>query len=73
MGSIESVLASIRFQDNPMDFFDIETNLSAEGIPSIIHLQNKVMRIELTTEEFLEFAQAILYAGERLRQLKRLA
>ena len=72
MGNVNEVLAKVKFHDNPLDFLEIESNFSPEGSPDMIHIHSKLGRMEMTTDEFLELAHAVLRAGEQFRKLKGL-
>lgn len=66
MGKIIEFLGKVEFKDNPCEYMDIEFN---EG--KSVHLQSNCWRIELTDQEFREFAKSVGYAAEKLMKIKK--
>ncbi len=70
MGIVTQILGQAKFADNPVGGLDIEANLSIDGESEIVHLQTPVWRIDMSLEEFAEFAETVLVAGVKLRHAK---
>ena len=66
MGQISNILGRVDFQDNPCDYMDMELNTN-----ETVHLQSNCWRIELSTQEFREFADAVCNACEKLKSIKK--
>ena len=66
MGQISNVLGRVDFQDNPCEYVDIELNTDRS-----IHLQGNCWRIELTEQEFREFADTLRDASQKLKMIKK--
>jgi hypothetical protein len=66
MGQISNVLGRVDFQDNPCDYMDMELNTNRT-----VHLQSNCWRIELTEQEFREFADTVCDACEKLKNIKK--
>jgi len=66
MGQISNVLGRVDFQDNPCDYMDMELNTNRT-----VHLQSNCWRIELTEQEFREFADTVCNARDKLKDIKK--
>lgn len=69
MGRTLKVLDSAVLQDNLCNYIDIE--LVKVGNGQIVHLQNDCWRIELSKQEFMNFADSVCLAAEKLKTLKK--
>ena len=56
----------MEFQDNPCGYMDMELNTNRS-----VHLQSNCWRIELTEQEFKEFAGSVYQAAQKLRTIKK--
>ena len=66
MGKIIELLGKVEFKDNPCEYMDMEVNAGKS-----IHLQSNCWRIELTEQEFREFAESVCSAAEKLKIIKK--
>ena len=73
MGVIQKILASAQTDEMRGGVVNFELNEGGPAEPNgVVHIQNNAWRIEMPTEDFLEFAVCCVEAGQRLRQLKGL-
>jgi hypothetical protein len=68
MGCVRKVLSSAELKDYPASRLEMELNEG--GARDIVHLQTSLWRIELTNEEFRQFAESVVAAGQKLREVK---
>lgn len=66
MGRISKILGRVDFMDNPCEYVDIELNTNRS-----VHLQSNCWRIELTEQEFREFAESVCNASRKLKIIKK--
>jgi hypothetical protein len=67
MGVIQKVLSKVEVGKDRGGVVEFEFNKGGR-----IHIQNKVWRIEMNKEEFIDFASHCVKAGEKLKKLKKL-
>jgi len=65
MGVVQKKLSKAEIGKDRGSFVDFEMNENG-----IVHIQNKTWRIEMETQEFVEFATACVKAGNKLKELK---
>ena len=67
MGEIISKLGRTEFKDNTCGYLDMEINIG-----NVVHLQTNSWRIELTLNEFVNFAQSVVTSADKLKANKGL-
>jgi hypothetical protein len=67
MGVIQKELAKVEFKDQALEYLEIELN---DG--PIIHLQNKALRIEMSPEEFTQFASHVVNSANKMIEYKKI-
>jgi len=73
VGVILKILASAQTDEARGGIVNFELNEGGPAEPNgVVHIQNRAWRIEMPTEEFLEFAVSCVEAGYRLRKDKKI-
>ena len=73
MGVIQKILAEAQTDEARGGVLSFELNDGGPAQPNgMIHIQNRAWRIEMPTEEFLEFAVCCVESGYRLRKVKKI-
>ena len=72
MGLIQSILAKAVFKQNANRFLEIELNKGGAGGLGKFHLQNDAIRIEMNSDEFIEFSIAVIEAANKLIEMKKI-
>jgi hypothetical protein len=67
MGVVQKILGRAEFKDNKSEYFIIEYNKN-----NWIHIQNNSIRIEMTLEEFTQFASCVINSANQLIEYKKL-
>ena len=67
MGVVQKILGRAEFKDNKSEYFIIEYNKN-----NWIHIQNNSIRIEMTLEEFTQFASCVINSENQLIEYKKL-
>jgi hypothetical protein len=73
MGVIQKVLSEAHTDESRGGVVSFELNEPHPAAPNgTIHIQNRAWRIEMPTEEFLDFAVCCVEAGYRLKKAKKI-
>ena len=75
MGVVNKVLGHVDLNHERhkegSSFFNIELNQGRGGLP--IHIQNDAFRIEMTKQEFTQFATAVINGANKMMEYKDLS